>query len=207
MKTARVTSALLFALLTLSTLAHAGENRPSGSPGSVLDTPAYGHRLDLGGSVGLNNAGGMGYFTGFGLVADLRLVDFLSVGAGVGGGMWGPRLTSHARVYPLGISRAVFLQGALAYNVGTRSWLDEMVDVNEHVIRSDVTTANASLGYRKDLGSRGWLTFEAGWAFRLNAARYRPTGSHEFTQSEKEELRFARPGGLVLGISGGFSVL
>ena len=207
MKTSHVTSTLLFASLTLSTLAHAGEHGPSGSPGSVLDTPAYGHRLDVGGSVGFNNAGGLGFFTGFGLTADVRLVDFLSVGAGVGGGMWGPRFTAHSRVYPLGISRFVFLQGALAYNLGSRSWLDEAIRAEGRVVRNDVTTANVSLGYRRDLGNRGWLAFEAGWSFRLNEARYHPIGLSVLTDDEKEELRFARPGGVLLGLSGGFSVL
>jgi hypothetical protein len=207
MKTARALAVLSFASLALSTRAHALEPGPSGPPGSVLDRPSSGHRLDVGGSVGFNNAGGLGFFTGFGLAADLRLVDFLSVGAGVGGGMWGPRFTAHSRVYPLGVSRGLFLQGALAYNLGARSWLDEAIRAEGRVDRDPVTTANASLGFRKDMGARGWLAFEAGWSFRLNPARYHAVGLSVLTEDEKEELRFARPGGVLLGISGGFSVL
>ncbi|MCP3142784.1 hypothetical protein [Pyxidicoccus xibeiensis] len=206
MKTARATVAVLLASLTLSTRARAAEPRPSGAPGSVLNTPAYGHRLDVGGSFGFNNAGGIGYFTGFGLAADLRLVDFLSVGTGLGGGLWGPRLTAHARVYPLGVSRAFFLQGALAHNLGRDAWVGGEEE-GVYVTRSDVTTANASLGWRHDLGSRGWLAFEAGWAFRLDTPRYRAGSQRPLTELEEQVLRFSRPGGVVLGISGGFSVL
>ncbi|NMO15694.1 hypothetical protein HPC49_02385 [Pyxidicoccus fallax] len=208
MKTAHAAAAALFASLTLPTLAHAAERMPSGPPGSVLDTPSYGHRLDVGGSFGLNNAGGIGFFTGFGLAADLRLVDSLSVGAGVGGGLWGPRFTAHSRIYPLGVSRSFFLQGALAHNLGRNNWVggDDEEDGGVHVTRSDVTTANASLGWRKDLGSRGWLVFEAGWAFRLDTPRFQTGGERPLTEMEEQVLRFARPGGVVLGISGGFSV-
>jgi hypothetical protein len=198
----------LSASLFLSPLAHAAEHRPSGSPGSVLDTPSYGHRLDVGGSFGFNNAGGFGYFTGFGLAADMRLVDFLSVGAGVGGGLWGLRLTAHSRVYPLGVSRSFFLQGALAHNLGRNNWVGGEEDEGDvYVRRSDVSTANASLGWRQDLGSRGWLAFEAGWAFRLDTPRYQAGNQRPLTEMEQQALRFSRPGGLVLGISGGFSVL
>jgi hypothetical protein len=207
MKTVRAAAALLFASLSLSTLAHAGEHVPSGGPGSVLDTPSHGHRLDVGGSFGFNNAGGLGYFNGFGLAADLRVVDFLSVGAGVGRGLWGSRFTAHSRVYPLGVSRSFFLQGALAHNRGRESWLGEEDEVDVRVILSAATTANASLGYRKDMGARGWLAFEAGWAFRLDPARYYTRGERELTDTEEQVLRFSRPGGVVLGISGGFSVL
>lgn len=207
MKTSRALSAVLFASLTLPTLAQAAEHGPSGGPGSVLDKPSYGHRLDVGGSFGINNAGGMGLLNGFGLTADLRLVDQLSVGAGIGRGLWGPRFTVHSRVYPLGISRSVFFQGALAYNLGMRPWFDEAIRKEARIDRDAVTTANASLGYRQDLGTRGWLAFEAGWAFRLNAARYHLLGRSVLTDDAKEDLRFARPGGVVLGVSGGFSVL
>ncbi len=208
MKTARATVAALFASLSLSTLAHAAERKPSGSPGSVLDTPSYGHRLDVGGSFGVNNAGGIGYFTGFGLAADVRLVDFFSMGVGVGGGLWGPRLTAHSRVYPLGVSRSFFLQGALAHNLGRHNWVGgEEDEGGVYVTRTDITTLNASLGWRQDLGSRGWVAFEAGWAFRQGTARYQTGGQRPLTELEEQVLRFARPGGLVLGISGGFSVL
>ncbi|MFP2911459.1 hypothetical protein ACLESD_41825 [Pyxidicoccus sp. 3LFB2] len=207
MKTCHAVAASLFATLTLSTLAQAAERGPSGPPGSVLNTPSHAHRLDIGGSFGFNNAGGGGFVTGFGLAADLRLVDYLSVGAGVGGGLWGPRFTAHSRIYPLSVSRSFFLQGALAYNLGHDSYFDEDDRDEVRISRASVSTANASLGYRQDLGSRGWLAFEAGWAFRLGPAEYSATGRRELTDSEVQVLRFSRPGGLVLGISGGFSVL
>jgi hypothetical protein len=207
MKTFRAAAVSLFAALTVSSLAHAGERKPSGAPGSVLNSPSYGHRLDIGGSFGFNNAGGLGFVYGLGLVGDLRLVDSLSVGAGVGGGMWGSRFTAHSRLYPLGVSRSLFLQGALSHNLGGRSWFGEEDGVDVRVIRPAATTANASLGYRKDMGSRGWLSFEAGWAFRLDDARYSTEGQRELTDIERKVLRFSRPGGLILGISGGFSVL
>jgi hypothetical protein len=207
MKTVRAAAAALFALLTVSTMAHAEQPAPQGAPGSIRNTPSYGHRLDLGGNFGIDIAGGIGLFNGFGVAADLRLVDFLSVGAGVRRGLWGPRFTVHSRVYPLGVSRSLFLQGALAHHLGRRSWFGEENGVDVRVIRPAATTANATLGYRKDLGSRGWLAFEAGWAFRLDPARYHTSGERELTNTEEQALRFARPGGVVLGISGGFSVL
>ncbi|WP_164017507.1 hypothetical protein [Pyxidicoccus trucidator] len=207
MKTAHAVAASLLATLTLSTLAQAEERVPAGPPGSVLNTPSHAHRLDVGGSFGFNNAGGVGFFTGFGVAADVRLVDFLSLGAGVGGGLWGPRFTAHSRVYPLGVSRSFFLQGALAYNLGHDSYFDEDSRDEVRISRAGATTANASLGYRMDLGSRGWLAFEAGWAFRLRPAEYRATGRRELTDAEEQALRFSRPGGILLGISGGFSVL
>ncbi|AFE04092.1 hypothetical protein COCOR_01480 [Corallococcus coralloides DSM 2259] len=208
MKPARaVTTVSLVAALAVSTLAHAEAPVSSGPPGSVRNGPSYGHRLDVGGSFGVNNAGGQGLFSGFSLMADLRPVDFLSLGAGVGRGLWGVRFTAHSRVYPLGVSRGFFLQGALAHNLGRTTWLGEEDGVDVSVIRSAVTTANASLGYRKDLGRRGWLAFEAGWAYRLDPASYRTGGERELTDSEERNLRFARPGGVILGIAGGFSVL
>ena len=206
MKTSHAAAASLFLSLSQSTLAQAGEREPHGPPGSVLDTPSYGHSLDVGGSFGFNNAGGLGFFTGFGLQSDLRLVDFVSVGAGVGGGLWGARFTAHSRVYPLGVSRSFFIQGALSHNLGNTVDLEDR-GVELRVERHAVSTANASLGYRRDLGSRGWLAFEAGWAFRLGDAEYTTNGVRELTHSESQVLRFSRPGGLILGISGGFSVL
>ncbi|RKG95552.1 hypothetical protein D7X74_41960, partial [Corallococcus sp. CA047B] len=85
MKTAHAALAsLLLSLLSLTVprLAHAGEGGPSGSPGSVLDSPSSGHRLDVGCSFGFNNTGGMGFVPGFGLDSDVRRVDFFSLGAG-----------------------------------------------------------------------------------------------------------------------------
>ncbi|RKH13859.1 hypothetical protein D7V97_04595 [Corallococcus sp. CA053C] len=206
MKTSHAAAASLLLSLSVSTLAQAGERGPHGPPGSVLDTPSYGHSLDVGGSFGFNNAGGLGFINGFGLESDLRLVDFLSVGAGVGAGLWGARFSAHARVYPLGVSRSFFVQGALAHNLGRRGEFEED-GVELRVIRYAASTANASLGYRRDLGSRGWIAFEAGWAFLLGGAAYSTSGVRELTHSEEQVLGFARPGGVVLGISGGFSVL
>lgn len=208
MKAARaVTAVSLFAALAVSTLAHAAAPVDDGPPGSIRNGPSYRHRLDVGSSFGVNNSGGQGLISGFNLMADLRPVDFLSLGAGVGRGLWGVRFTAHSRVYPLGVSRGFFLQGALAHNLGRKTWLGEEDGVDLSVIRSAVTTANASLGYRMDMGRRRWLAFEGGWAYRLDPATYRTGGERELTDSEERNLRFARPGGLILGISGGFSFL
>lgn len=164
------------------------------------------HRLDIGGSLGLNNAGGFGAVPGFGLVADVRLFKGLSLGAGVGGGLGGIRLTAHSRLYPLGVANGLFLQGSVAANSGRSiRFEDGAQPVDVELLQA--TTANAALGYRFDMGRRGWIVLEAGWAFRLDERGYRTSGTRELTDVEQSVVRFSQAGGLLLGLSGGFSVL
>ncbi|RKG96103.1 hypothetical protein D7X74_41655, partial [Corallococcus sp. CA047B] len=86
-------------------------------------------------------------------------------------GLWGTRFTAHARVYPLGVARSFFLQGGLTYHQG-READSEGDSLSVRVTRDAARTANATLGYRADLGTRGWLAFEAGWAFLVQGVEF-----------------------------------
>jgi hypothetical protein len=173
--------------------------------------PEYLHRMDIGGAFGLNSTGGFslshGIGPGYGLETDFRLLDFLSVGAAIGNGTWGPRLSASSRVYPLSIARSVFVQGTLGFNTGRSFDLARQNEETLSVRLFPASTASASLGYRFDVAGRGWVALQAGWSFALHPASYTVTGERELTDLEQKALRFMRPSGLVLGISGGFSVL
>jgi hypothetical protein len=192
----RITAAIALTLALVPALGHAAEPKaPRWSPDG---DPAY--PLDVGGSFGWNSPGGL---RGFEL--DYRVFDHVSLGTGLGEGLWGLRITPHARIYPLGIQRAgLFLEGGVSFNSGDFPWTEKVTLEGVEITRNPTRVANAALGYRFVIQKRGWLAVRAGWGFALTPDAY--SAAAPLSDAATRAMRISQPGGVILGISGGFSL-
>ena len=189
----RLSPALLSSLLLATSALAEG-------PSAGLERPP--HRLDLGLAAGFNTEGLLA------VVSDLRLTDHLSVGAGVGEGLWGHRWSGHVRLYPEGLTHSgLFLEATGALNQGGFvSYPSEGPVSPLDYDKNQVATAAASIGYRFGLGSRGWLALQGGWAAALRTPEARLRTAASPSRDDRAIIDVSEPGGVVVGLSGGFSV-
>lgn len=159
-------------------------------------------RLDIGGSFGLNNPGGVTGFEG-----DFRLLDSASLGLAAGSGAWGYRLTPQARLYPVGVARGLFLEAGWSLNFGSRLELRLPAGEKHLIDRLAVPVVNASLGYRWVIKGRGFVAARLGWGVVFRRTLYLLRSEGELDPLFTQAMRLSAPGGLILGVAGGFSVL
>ncbi len=189
-----VTSAVVFA-----GAAYADE--PTLGPSAVAKASLP--RLDVGASFGLNNPAGI-----YGLEGDFRIVDHFSAGVGLGMGAWGFRVTPQVRVYPFGINTVgLFVEAGVSVNTGGPADLTVNGEVLQTVERDVTPTANLGLGYRGKITRHGWWGLRAGWQHRFAQDNYRSTDGQPVNVLLDGATQFTQPGGLMLGVSGGFSIL
>jgi hypothetical protein len=161
------------------------------------------HRLDVGVSSGFNNPGGI-----YGVEADFRLIDRISVGLAAGSGAWGMRITPQARLYPFGISSAgLFLESGLSLNLGGKATATSNGEVIQEADMAFAPVVNLSLGYRVGIRQWGWWAIRFGYGFRLNDSSYTLRDSTALDPLLETVLSASKPGGFLLGVSGGFSAL
>jgi hypothetical protein len=169
--------------------------------------------FDVGVSAGLNTGAGIG------VEADYRLVrDSLSLGLAAGIGLWGYKITPHARWYPFQFNFPyVFLEGGLSLNTGrpvifeTRTL--EGLELDQRVDMRPTPVLNAALGVRLQLcdirylwfefGS--WLVVRAGYALRLYRDNVDNKSGFPLTDATRFALDAAQPGGWMIGASYGIS--
>ncbi len=160
-------------------------------------------RLDIGGTTGINNPGGF-----YGAEAQYRLVDQLALGVAGGSGAWGPRVTPEVRYYPFGASRVgFFLESGLSFNFGGRSDLKVNGVVTESANLLMTPVVNAALGYRFSFGQRGWLALRVGYGFSLRSDNVTTDTGAPPSSLLKVGIDLSQPGGLMAGLSAGFSIL
>jgi hypothetical protein len=67
--------------------------------------------------------------------------------------------------------------------------------------------ANGALGYRFSLGQRGWLALRAGYGIRLRQDNVQVRGGGDLNPLLAVPIGLSQPGGVLIGLSGGFSIL
>lgn len=162
-------------------------------------------RLDIGVTTGFNNPGGI-----YGAEVDFRLFNRLSLGLAAGSGAWGPRLTPQVRLYPFGVDTAgLFLEGGAALNLGGTATAESNGQVVQEADMAFTPVVNASLGYRFSWGRNAWSALRVGYGFRLNNEQaYTLRGGATLVDPLMETLLEAsEPGGFLVGLSAGFSIL
>ncbi len=188
-----ILASALIALVAVNSTARADE------PAARPPVP----HLDLGVSGGLNNPGGV-----YGVEADYRLFDWLSVGLGAGSGAWGYKATPQLRLYPFGVNTAgLFIEAGSSINLGSTASSTEN-GVTRKINEEMTATVNASLGYRIRLGVAGWLALRAGYGLKLGSdTNYSYDGGGAVTGLTKGVMDILEPGGFIVGLSGGYSIL
>lgn len=187
-------SLLLSTLMLLSVPAFAAE---------VPEVDSRIPRLDIGGSVGINNPAGI-----YGIETDYRFLDRVSAGLSGGSGAWGPRISGGARVYPFAIQNAgLFLEAGLSLNVGGSTSLTVNDETVQEVDMLLTPTANTAIGYRAQFKDFGWTALKLGYGLRLRQENIRVRDGSELNPLLDAALSLSQPGGFLVALSGGFSIL
>lgn len=160
-------------------------------------------RLDLGVSGGINNPAGI-----YGVEGDFRIDDRFSAGLGFGKGAWGLRITPQARLYPFTIHEAgLFLETGVSLNTGGSMDLRVNGQVAQTVDMYVTPTANIAVGWRQQVGRYFWWSARAGWQQRLYNSNHAVRGGGPIDSNMQGMVNLSNPGGLSLGLSGGFTLL
>lgn len=152
--------------------------------------------FDLGVSTGWNGPAG-----GAGVTAEFRVIEDLGAGLALGTGLWGVRVSPQASYYPFGVEPGLYVAGGMSLNLGGESKSQNVVLVERDV----VPTLNAFVGWRVKRFDFGYLNLSAGYSLALTQDNYRGK-SGALGSSVSSLYESSQPGGVLLGVSSGFTI-
>jgi hypothetical protein len=162
--------------------------------------------LNISVTAGVDNPGGL-----VGLEADYRVFRYeaFAATAGLAGGigMWGPRISPTVKAeWQFDDTIAVFLQGALSLNLGGNGYVS--VNGNRQDFTMNLTPAMSfAFGGRKQWFWRFWTGALVGANMSLAQNNYTIVGGGAATPETMLILNAAQPGGLLVALTAGVSLL
>jgi hypothetical protein len=197
-------SALALATTTLAAPAFAQQTAPLATEtGTVVEQKIP--RIDVGLGGGINNPAGI-----YGVEANFRIIDHVSVGVAAGNGAWGLRLSPLARVYPFGASKlGAFVEGGLSLNLGSSIKTTVNGQVVSQVDQLLTPVVDAAVGWRFQISKYGWIALRAGYGIKLGGDNnYRvAVGPEQLDSITQFAVNVSQPGGLMAGLAGGVTFL
>lgn len=160
--------------------------------------------LYLGISTGLENPTGI-----IGVHAEAPITSKISIGSGVGMGIWGTKVALDGKYYFTDYTSGWALGAGLNYSTGTGNYEKRQLintDKTIEVKLLPVTTAYGSVYKYWRLGRNHKFYLQSGYALRLNKKSYNVKETYTLTNDDKIQMKSLAPGGFMFALGFSFNI-